>query len=233
MSKNMPGKNLFALLLTAAALILFGSRGYGQALYSYTDDSGVRVFTNIAPAEPVTDLVITGSPPSPALPVAGTNSESLNAMIEKYAGHYRLDPSLIRSIIETESGFNPKAVSPRGARGLMQLMPETAERMGVENSFDPEQNINGGLRYFRSLLDTFDNNLVLSLAAYNAGENLVQRLGRVPEIKETRDYVRSVTKLYGKSDLDLHPQEDTKRSQTFRFLDESGILHLTNIPPVQ
>ena len=86
MSKNMPGKNLFALLLTAAALILFGSRGYGQALYSYTDDSGVRVFTNIAPAEPVTDLVITGSPPSPALPVAGTNSESLNAMIEKYAG---------------------------------------------------------------------------------------------------------------------------------------------------
>lgn len=231
MSKNMPVKNLFALLGTVAVLTLFGSRGYGQALYSYTDDSGARVFTNIAPKDPVTDLVITGSPPSPTPSDLGTESPSLNAMIEKYAGHYRLDPSLIRSIIAAESAFNPKAVSPKGARGLMQLMPETAKRMGVENSFDPEQNIHGGAKYFRSLLDTFDNNLVLSLAAYNAGENLVQRLGRVPEIKETRDYIRSVTNLYGKSDLE--PQEDRERSQTFQFFDESGILHLTNIPPVQ
>jgi len=231
MSKNMPVKNLLALLWTAAVLTLFGSRGYGQALYAYTDDSGVRVFTNIAPKDPVADLVITGSLPSPAPSDLGTASRSLNAMIEKYAGHYRLDPSLIRSIIAAESGFNPKAVSPKGARGLMQLMPETARRMGVENSFDPEQNIHGGARYFRSLLDTFDNNLVLSLAAYNAGENLVQRLGRVPEIKETRDYIRFVTTMYGKSDLE--PQIDSKRSQTFQFFDESGILHLTNVPPVQ
>ena len=115
----------------------------------------------------------------------------------------------------------------------MQLMPETAKRLGIANSFDPEQNIHGGVRYFRSLLDTFDNDLVLSLAAYNAGENLVQRLGRVPKIKETRDYIQSVTKLYGKSDLNIQAQEDTRHQQTFRFYDDSGILHLTNIPPMQ
>jgi len=233
MRQDMPGKNLLALLLATVALALFGHYGYGQALYSYTDESGVRIFTNIAPTDPTSDLLITGSLPSPAPFDANTDSRSLDAIIEKYANYYHLDPSLIRSIIKTESGFNPKAVSPKGARGLMQLMPETAKRLGVENSFDPEQNIHGGVRYFRSLLDTFDNNLVLSLAAYNAGENLVQRLGRVPKIKETRDYIQSVTKLYGKNDLSTQAQEDSRYSQTFRFYDDSGTLHLTNIPPMQ
>lgn len=233
MSENMPGKNLFSLFLTTAALALFGLYGYGQALYSYTDDGGVRVFTNIAPTDPVNDLVITGSIPLPTRFNPETDFPALDGIIEKYANQYDLDPSLIRSIIKTESGFNPRAVSPKGARGLMQLMPETAKRLGIKNSFDPEENIHGGIRYFRSLLDTFNNDLVLSLAAYNAGENLVQRLGRVPQIKETRDYIQSVTELYGKSDMNSEAQEDAKRSQTFRFYDDSGILHLTNIPPLQ
>ena len=206
---------------------------HAQALYSYTDESGVRVFTNMAPTHTVEDLVVTGSVPIHALPNAQQKSISIDAIIEKYATHYQLDPSLIRSIIETESNFNPKAVSPKGARGLMQLMPATAERLGVENSFDPEQNIQGGVKHFRSLLDTFDNNLVLSLAAYNAGENLVQRLGRVPEIKETRDYVKLVTQRYGKTDLDIQAREEKMRRQTYRYIDDSGILHLTNIPPRQ
>ena len=226
-------KSLLPAFLTAAALALFGHYGYGQALYSYTDDNGVRVFTNIAPKDPVKDLVITGSPPSPDFFDSDTGSGSVDEIIEKYAKYYSLDPSLIRSIIKTESDFNPMAVSPKGARGLMQLMPETAKRLGVENSFDPEQNIHGGVRHFRSLLDTFDNDLVLSLAAYNAGENLVQRLGRVPEIKETRNYVQSVTKLYGKSDLNLQDPEDTKHPPAFRFYDDSGTLHLTNIPAMR
>jgi soluble lytic murein transglycosylase len=220
----MPAKIRSVLLLAAAALVLLGHEGYGQALYAYTDENGIRVFTNIAPEDAVRDLVVTGSPPSVS---------SLDDIIEKYARHYRLDPSLIRSIIETESGFNPEAVSPKGARGLMQLMPETAERLGVENSFDPEQNIHGGVRHFRSLLDTFNNDLALSLAAYNAGENLVQRLGRVPKIKETQDYIQSITKLYGKNDLNAHNPQSVKYPQTFSFYDDSGVLNLTNIPTVQ
>lgn len=228
----MPRKRLFCFLLAIASLSLFGHYAYGQALYSYTDDSDVRIFTNIAPTDPVKDLVITGSPPLPPSTFAAADSKSLDLIIEKYAKYYRLDPSLIRSIIAAESGFNPKAVSPKGARGLMQLMPETAKRLGVENSFDPEQNIHGGVRHFRSLLDTFNNDLVLSLAAYNAGENLVQRLGRVPEIKETRDYIQSITALYGKNNLNIPAQEDTKHPPAFRFYDDSGILNLTNIAPM-
>lgn len=225
----MPIKALFSLSLVTAAMALFGHYAYGQALYSYTDDNGVRVYTNIAPTEPAKDLVITGSAFSPDYFGSETGSRSVDAIIEKYAKHYSLDPSLIRSIIKAESNFNPRAVSPKGARGLMQLMPETAKQLGVKNSFDPEQNIHGGIRHFRFLLDRFDNDLVLSLAAYNAGENLVQRLGRVPKIKETQDYIQSVTRLYGASDLNIRGPEDTKHPPAFQFYDDSGTLHLTNI----
>jgi soluble lytic murein transglycosylase-like protein len=227
----MHKKLLIVSLFTLAAAALLVRPLHAQALYSYTDDSGVRVFTNMAPVQPVDDLIVTGAVSSPY--PSHAQPKSIDGIIEKYATHYQLDPSLIRSIIETESNFNPKAVSPKGARGLMQLMPATAQRLGVENSFDPEQNIEGGVKHFRSLLDTFDNNLVLSLAAYNAGENLVQRLGRVPEIKETRDYVKLVTQRYGKTELDMQDREEKMRRQTFRFVDDSGILHLTNIPPRQ
>jgi hypothetical protein len=216
-------------LPTITALLMFGNNSYSQALYSYRDENGIQVFTNIPPVNQMRDFKINGAMSSPTLPDPKLKFESYDSIIEKYAGDYRLDPSLIRSIIATESGFNPKAVSPKGARGLMQLMPATAKRLGVQDCFDPEQNIRGGVEHFRSLMDIFDNNLVLSLAAYNAGENLVQRLGRVPEIKETRDYVQSVTKLYGKNELS--PREDSKYPM-FRFFDESGVLHLTNIPPL-
>ena len=224
--------SFFFFLQAIVALAVLGQYSYSQVLYSYLDENGNRVFTNIAPVQPVWDLKITGSIPSLAPSDFNSQSEYYNSLIEKYAGDYGLDPSLIRSIIAQESGFNPKAVSPKGARGLMQLMPATAERLGVNNSFDPEQNIRGGVKHFRSLLDTFNNNLDLSLAAYNAGENLVQRLGRVPEIRETRDYVKSITQRYKKSELSEQSQEDANRPSTFRYFDDSGVLHLTNIPPL-
>jgi hypothetical protein len=228
----MPIKALFSLFLVTAAMALVGHYAYSQTLYAYTDETGVRVYTNITPTEPIKDLVITGSASSPDYFGSESESRSVDEIIEKYAKYYSLDPFLIRSIIKTESGFNPRAVSPKGARGLMQLMPETAKQLGVKNSFDPEQNIHGGVRHFRSLLDTFENDLVLSLAAYNAGENLVQRLGRVPKIKETQDYIQSVTGLYGKNDLNMHDPEDTKHPPAFQFYDDSGTLHLTNIRPM-
>jgi soluble lytic murein transglycosylase-like protein len=181
-------------------------------------------------------LKVTGSPEPVAAPSnsKSTKSKTYDPIIEKYAAEHKLDPSLIRSIIAQESGFNAKAVSPKGARGLMQLMPATAARLGVKNSFDPEQNIQGGVKHFRFLMDSFNNNLELSLAAYNAGENLVQRIKRVPAIRETQDYVQSITQRYGKNGVNAQAQDAPPDfSQTFRFMDESGILHVTNIPPQQ
>jgi soluble lytic murein transglycosylase-like protein len=136
-------------------------------------------------------------------------------------------------MIATESSFNPKAVSRKGAQGLMQLMPSTAARHGVRDAFDPEDNIRGGMKHMRFLLDTFGNDLTLSLAAYNAGENLVQRLGHIPDFKETHNYVRSIKERYGKNTMSLDSEALAKGPTTFRFVDQNGVLHLTNIPPVQ
>jgi hypothetical protein len=228
-------RNILFLVIAVLGISVFSAELRSQSLYSYVDENGNRVFTNIPPVNPGSDLKITGAPqPEPQLSPKPPKATQYDAIIEKYAGDYQLDPHLIRSIIATESGFNPKAISPKGARGLMQLMPATAARLGVQNSFDPEQNIQGGIKHFRSLLDNFKNDFTLSLAAYNAGENRVQRLGRVPEIKETREYVQSVTKRWNASKEFTAPaQQEEKPSPIFRFPDEDGVLHLTNIPPVR
>lgn len=117
---------------------------------------------------------------------------SYDRYIKQVGNMYNVDPFLIKAVIRTESGFNHRAVSRKGAQGLMQLMPGTAEDLRVDNPFNPGENIDGGVRYLRSLLDTFDGNLILSLAAYNAGPGLVKRTGGVPRIPETIDYVRKV-----------------------------------------
>ena len=208
----------------------------GQEFYSYLDETGVQVFTNIPPAD--SEMLENYSGPTPNNPqkllpspdMTEHDSRKFDPIINKYASYYELDPSLIHSIIATESGFNPKAVSSKGARGLMQLMPETASRLGVNNIFDPEQNIRAGVRHFRSLMDMFNNNLDLSLAAYNAGENLVQRLGRIPGYEETINYVRSVTRRY--EERRERTEEKPVESPTYRYVDAKGVLHLTNIPPV-
>ena len=127
------------------------------------------------------------------------------------ATRYHLDPDLIHSVIAIESNFNPKAVSPKNARGLMQLMPRTAELMGVKNAFDPEQNINGGTRYLRGLLDKYRNNLTLALAAYNAGPDSVDKYGHhVPPYLETMKYVQRIAKTYAKLKADASGPASTQ-----------------------
>jgi soluble lytic murein transglycosylase-like protein len=121
-------------------------------------------------------------------------------LITRAANDHSLDPRLVKSVMLVESGFNPAAVSPKGARGLMQLMPATAMGHGVRDVHDPAQNISGGTKYLSKLLDLFGGNLEKSLAAYNAGEKAVERYGGVPPYAETRDYVRkALTAYYGKS----------------------------------
>ncbi|MDQ5856859.1 MAG: lytic transglycosylase domain-containing protein [Acidobacteriota bacterium] len=119
-------------------------------------------------------------------------------LINQSASNHSLDPRLVKAVALVESGFNPSAISPKGARGLMQLMPATASRNGVNNVHDPAQNIAGGTRYLSHLLNLFDGNLEMSLAAYNAGEGAVARYGGIPPYVETRDYVRrALTAYYG------------------------------------
>ena len=119
-------------------------------------------------------------------------------LVAATARDYDLNPELVESVIQVESNYNPYAVSPKGAQGLMQLMPATARRFGVKNSFDPKQNIEGGVRYLKFLNETFKDER-LAVAAYNAGEGAVQKYGNVPPYRETVDYVAKVGKRYGQA----------------------------------
>lgn len=122
-----------------------------------------------------------------------------DAMIDRYANEYNVDPVLVRAVIQVESDFNPNCVSNKGARGLMQLIPETARRYGVKSIFDPEENIRGGVRYLADLMSMFNNDLHRALAAYNAGEGAVNRFGGIPPYEETTTYVkRALTVYYGR-----------------------------------
>jgi hypothetical protein len=122
----------------------------------------------------------------------------LNDVVNSASDRYRLDPDLVNSVIKAESGFNVKAVSPKGARGLMQLMPGTAAELGVPNAFDPEANVDGGARYLRELLERYNFDLVKALAAYNAGPQRVEQFGGVPPYYETRAYVARIVRDFNK-----------------------------------
>jgi hypothetical protein len=138
----------------------------------------------------------TFAPVPPQAPVAGN---SVNELVAAAASRYGVDAGLITSVIAVESNFDPKAVSPKNARGLMQLLPETAARFGVKDAFDPKENIEAGTQYLRELLDTYHNNVTLALAAYNAGPVRVQQYGTVPPFRETVSYVRKVKRTYANS----------------------------------
>ncbi|HXB69426.1 MAG TPA: lytic transglycosylase domain-containing protein [Candidatus Acidoferrales bacterium] len=118
----------------------------------------------------------------------------LTPLIDAAAQTHSVEPKLLRAVIERESGFRPCAVSPKGAQGLMQLMPDTAGQLGVEDAFDPKQNIDGGARFLKQLLDKYKGDLPLALGAYNAGPSTVDQTGKVPDIPETRDYVAAILK---------------------------------------
>ena len=165
-------------------------------IYRYMDENGVIHFTN-CPRDPKFKLYIRESNDDVGnVGSFSRDSNQYDPLISEFSKKYQVDFALIKAIIRAESGFNPGAISRKGAKGLMQLMPETASRLNVSNIFSPRENIEGGVRYFKYLLSLFDNDVRLSLAAYNAGENLVGELRSIPPYRETVDYVRKVLSYY-------------------------------------
>jgi soluble lytic murein transglycosylase-like protein len=136
--------------------------------------------------------------------------EEIAAMVRQLAPNYRLDPELVLAVIEVESNFNAKALSPKQAQGLMQLIPATAKRFGVADPYDPHQNLQGGMAYLRWLLDHFNGDLKLALAGYNAGEGAVARHGGVPPYRETQNYVRRIAGVLGVTEDRLNTHEASR-----------------------
>ena len=166
---------------------------------------------------------------------------SLRTLVDTISANNGVDPALVRAVMKTESNFNRWAVSSKGALGLMQLIPSTGRRYGVRDFFDPEQNISGGVQYLRFLLDKFNGDVDLSLAAYNAGENLVERLGRIPPIPETTVYVQRVRAVYKKKSAPVTAPTAVasaaaassvpEPAKIYKTVDANGIKHFSNIEP--
>jgi soluble lytic murein transglycosylase-like protein len=159
-----------------------------------------------------------------------TTSKNYNSLIRKAASKYQVEPDLIKAVIKTESNGNYRAVSKKGAMGLMQLMPTTANDMSVSNPYNPEQNIEGGTKYLRLLLDKFNGDLTLALAAYNAGPKVVEKYGNVPPYSETKNYVKKVFSLYkGKRRYALG-EPVKKQTPVYKVTLEDGTVLFTNSP---
>ena len=153
------------------------------------------------------------APPDPAIAVDSVaDTRDLSSIVSDASDRRQVDADLIASVIRAESSNNPKAVSPKGAQGLMQLMPQTASQLGVKNSFDPAENVDGGVRYLRDLLLLYNNDMIKALAAYNAGPQRVQQYKGVPPYRETRAYVARVVKDYNRKKLAERKQQPEART---------------------
>ena len=191
------------LALLLAAVLAPGPAAAGNPIYMFKQTGGHRVYTDRKPEGAY--VVIDQGRPTATASCFGLTPQRLNAravaydpLIRREAEASKLAPELVRAVMRVESCFDERALSRAGARGLMQLMPQTARHLGVRDSFDPEQNVAGGARYLRMMLDRFDNDLRLALAAYNAGPNAVEKYGDVPPFRETQNYVRRVVAAYGR-----------------------------------
>jgi soluble lytic murein transglycosylase len=169
-----------------------GSAAFAD-VYMYQDKNGVLTFTNVPTHTGYRRVIRSASSP---LPVPGLRSASYDDFILMSSGRHSVDANLVRAVIKTESDFNAAARSHKGAMGLMQLMPDTARLHNVVDAYNPGENVEGGVRHLRMLLDRYQGNLELSLAAYNAGSAAVEKHKGIPPFAETQEYVRRVLRFY-------------------------------------
>ncbi len=233
------GLNKEAFIIAVAVLFSLPIKPARADIYQYVDDSGVMHFTNVnvergkkykklksEPRETPASLQPRTAPPAPVGKVSSYNIPSdYLRIIDAACDRHGVDPALVHAIIKVESDFNPYALSRKGAMGLMQLMPQTAVDLNVRNSFNPDENIDGGVKYLRYLIDRYEGNLSLALAAYNAGESAIRRWGTVPPFKETQDYVQRILRLYNGKTKVLIP-----RYTIYVGYDQDGALLLTDNP---
>ncbi len=184
----MPGKRLITYFISVLLFIVFMRGTVFADIYRYKDENGVWHFTNIK-SDVRYKLYIKTKDENPAVFI-----EKYGNIIDQASKKFNLDSSLIKAVIKAESGFDHKAVSRKGAKGLMQLMPETANEMEVADPHNPDENIFGGARYLSSLMERFKNNLEHALAAYNAGPEKVEQYKGIPPYSETKNFVKRVLK---------------------------------------
>jgi soluble lytic murein transglycosylase-like protein len=192
------------LLIAGACAALLATRAAVATIFAFTDAQGTVHYSNV-PVDTRYKVVIETAAPAgvtaetPPLGALLRKSAQYSKVIESAARASRLEPALVQAVMVAESGGDPNALSKRGARGLMQLMPATARLYGVRNVFDPEQNVRAASQYLRDLTDRYQNDLELVLAAYNAGPTAVDLSGgRIPPLRETLDYVPRVLRIYSR-----------------------------------
>ena len=223
-----------AIVVFAAAVWLVLSVPSQAQIASYVDEHGKLVFVNGDSPKRKSGGTISSTPASAAAPdsppqTASASGDHLDQIVQAAAERHNLDPALVKAVITTESGWNPSAISRKGAVGLMQLIPETAERFGVGNAFDPAQNVEGGTSYLKALLDRYNGDLTKSLAAYNAGEHAVDQSGGIPAYPETQRYVQKVTDAYFRPNSGRDPSLWSKPKAPIRQeTDSNGRIIFTN-----
>jgi len=197
---------------------MFPSPEAWAKILRYVDAEGVIWFTNIPPTPDQHDAARGAPKPKPSSRQVRVQAHPYRTEVEQLAHRHGLSPNLVSALMAVESDFNPTAISPKGARGLMQLMPLIAQYYRVYNPLNPQENIEGGIRYLSDLLQLFDNQLPLAIAAYNGGEGLVRKHGGVPPMLES--YVNKVLMLY----------EQTRGAQIHRYITPSGLILFSNVP---
>lgn len=221
----------FALLGGLMLPIFLPAVANADQIVVLTDGMGHRVFVNTGEIPAHVDLVARSSRTRSSSPAQSVPA-NIDQLLEETANRFQVDPALVRAVVRVESGYNAKAVSNKGAMGLMQLMPATAHRFGVVNAFDPKQNLEGGVTYLKYLLDLFGGDLNRSLAAYNSGEHAVQRAAGIPSIPETQDYVRKVTSFYKTANAPMMANAiptEPLRVPIVRYVDEQQVVHFSNV----
>ncbi len=211
------------VIVVAAATMLAAPAG--AQMYKLKAPDGSTHFTN-APNDPrYQRMGFTTGTQAGWLRLPQGDTKPYAHEISEAANRYGIPERLVTAVIRAESGFNPRAVSRKGAQGLMQLMPSTASVLGVRNSFDPRENIDGGVRHLRGMIDRFPGNLPFAIAAYNAGEKAVTAYGGIPPYPETQDYVVRVLRYYGMEGI------DTPQTRVYQTIARDGTITYTNIPP--